>query len=255
MRIAVISDPHGNLPALEAVLADVARQGVERTVCLGDLAFKGPFPDECVSLIRERGIPCVYGNTDIFLLTAAGRADGAAAPGWTLTEDERPYLDWHVARLSSANLEYLASLELQFRLDVAGEPLLFVHATPQDCQSAIRPDDPPERLRARVAGAACRWLVMGHIHEPFLRRFDGKWLINTGAIGFSLDRDWRAAYAIIDPSSGRVEFRRVEYDLESVVRAAEQRAFCFNPAWYGEALRQGWWEPIPYARRRALDAR
>ncbi|MDB4896706.1 MAG: hypothetical protein JWN15_2968 [Firmicutes bacterium] len=98
MRIAVFSDVHGNLPALTSVLRDIGQRGVAAVVCLGDLAYKGPLPGECVQLLRSLGIPCVYGNTDVALLsvTAGARALPASR---AVRAAEVPYLKWHVDRL------------------------------------------------------------------------------------------------------------------------------------------------------------
>ncbi|MHB8758163.1 MAG: metallophosphoesterase family protein, partial [Bacillota bacterium] len=93
MRIAVISDVHGNIVALEAVLKDIARRGADTTVSLGDVAFKGPAPSECVGLIRGLGMPSVRGNTDVTLAAMVGLSDNACADH----DDPAivPYLQWH----------------------------------------------------------------------------------------------------------------------------------------------------------------
>lgn len=237
MRIAVISDIHGNLAALEAVLGDVAAQRPDATICLGDLAFKGPQPAECVARIRELGIPCVHGNTDLYLLQIAGVAPTRPLPEGV---DLPLYLKWHVERLGSENLAYLAGLPFEHRLEADGVRIRFLHATPQDCVSALRPSTPTEKIAERLAGLDADWLVMGHIHTPFLFRFAGTVLVNTGAVGFSLDYDWRASYALLDTGTGSVALRRVAYSIDEAVAAAAATGFPFGAAWYGQALRMGY---------------
>lgn len=245
MKIAVISDVHGNLPALEAVLRDVEQQGADLTVCLGDLAFKGPAPGECVRRIRTLGIPCVHGNTDLALLHAAGHPGARPLPeGYTVDLDQMPFLNWHLSRMADAELDYLAGLPFDYR--VAG--IQFVHASPRDCNAAIRPGQPADVLADRLHGTTAQCVVMGHIHEPFVQRLGERLLINAGAVGFSLDRDWRPAYVLLGTEGGAVIHRRVEYAIDEAVALARSQGFCFPPDWYGETLRQGWWEPIPWSQ-------
>lgn len=282
MRVAVFGDIHGNLPALEAVLADIAARGADALVCLGDLAFKGPAPSECVALIRERGIPCVLGNSDFAL---ARRAAGVAEPLPLSYSDDPaiwPYVDWHVDRLDRADLAYLETLPRQFRLTAGEETVLFVHATPDSLYDCIRPGQDPATVTAKLAGAEAACVVAGHIHDPFVFRADGRLLVNAGGVGQSLDGDGRAAYVVLETEGvavpageardaarqappgqgggrsggrlGSVEIRRVSYDIERTVRQARERGFCFSPEWYGTALRKGSWDFIPWSRRGGIDA-
>ena len=246
LRIAVISDIHGNLPALEAVLKDVAAQSVEATVCLGDLAFKGPMPGECVTRIRELGIPCVHGNTDLMLLQVTDLTPVGTLPDWGRFPTElRPFLEWHVNRMSRTDLEFLAGLPFSYQM----EGVRFVHASPQDCVTGIKPRDDREAITERVLDLDADCLVMGHIHQAFAFRMAGKMLVNAGAIGFSQDRNWRASYAVLDTERGSVSLMRVPYDLEALVTEARARGFCFEPEWYGQILRDGYWPPVPWAEQ------
>lgn len=254
MRIAVLSDLHGNLPALEAVWADIKLTRPDLTVCLGDLSFKGPWPGECVAFMRDLGIPCVHGNTDLGLLDAAGRLTPDRLPaGWRRPEGILPYYQWHLARLSEADLGFLEGLPSEHRIAADGQNLLCVHANPRDCLAGIVPCSAAAEIADLTAGEEADWLVMGHVHQAFAFRFGGRWLVNTGAVGFSLDRDWRASYALVDTGAASVTLRRVEYSIEQAVSEARARSFCFDPDWYGEALRQGWWEPVPWPARAGID--
>lgn len=244
MRIAILSDVHGNLAALEAVLADIAAESPDRIVCLGDLAFKGPQPAECVARVRELGIPCIHGNTDLMLLMAAGRTPARPLPaGYRLPDPVPPGLVWPLARLSAADLDYLAGLPFDCRLEADGQSLLFVHASPQDAVAGIVPTMPAAEIRPLLRDERADWIIAGHVHQAFAFRLDGRWLANPGAVGFSLDGDGRAAYAILDTARSRFELRRVAYDVESAVAAARERDFCFAPDRYGAALQAGTWPP------------
>jgi putative phosphoesterase len=240
MKIAVISDIHGNLPALEAVLSDLAGQQPDATVCLGDLAYKGPQPSECVARVRGLGIPVIHGNTDLMLLTLTDLTPTRPLPV-AVPDKLATSLQWHVDRLSRADLDYLAALPFDHHMEADGVRIQFVHATPQDCVSILTPTDAYEQIAARVKDVAADWLVMGHIHRPYAFRAAGKQLINPGAIGFSLDGDWRAGYALLDTGRRSITLNRVAYNIEEAVTAARERAFCFDPDQYGEYLRNGVW--------------
>jgi putative phosphoesterase len=240
MRIAVISDIHGNLTALEAVLNDLAGQPYDAMVCLGDLAYKGPQPAECVARVRSLGIPVIHGNTDLMLLTQTDLTPLRPLPA-AVPDALAPYLRWHVERLSRADLAYLAALPFEHYIAADGVRVQFVHATPQDCVSIIQPTDPWEQWQNRVGAIAADWLVAGHIHRPYAFRAAGKQLINPGAVGFSLDGDWRASYAMLDTARGSITLSRVAYAIDKAVAAAREAGFCFDPAQYGENLRNGVW--------------
>lgn len=237
MRIAVISDIHGNLTALEAVLQDVDTFKPDATVCLGDLAYKGPQPAECIERICALGIPCVHGNTDLYLLKAAGYPPTGCYPvGMPLPL----HLQWHLDRLGKEHLDYLAGLPFSHRLEADDVRILFVHASPKDCISALRPTMPIDKIAELTWEMDADWLVMGHIHSPFAMRFAGSLLVNTGAVGFSLDYEWRAAWALLDTTTRSVSLRRVEFSVETAVAAARQTGFPFGAEWYDRALRMGY---------------
>lgn len=237
MRIAVISDIHGNLTALEAVLEDIQGGRPDVTICLGDLAYKGPQPAECIGRVAELGLPCVHGNTDLYLLQTAGIKPTHPLPAGAVLP---LHLQWHVQRLGKAELEYLAGLPFEHRLDSDGVRLLFVHATPKDTISCIRPTNPVDKIADQMWEMDADWLVMGHVHSPFMFRFAGSLLINAGAVGYSLDYDWRASWALLDTDAGSVTFRRVKYDVEKAAAAARESGFPFGADWYDRALRMGY---------------
>ncbi|HWI65194.1 MAG TPA: metallophosphoesterase family protein [Symbiobacteriaceae bacterium] len=236
MRIAVISDIHGNLTALEAVLKDVQASRPDATVCLGDLAYKGPQPAECVARIRDMGLACVHGNTDLYLLKAAGMPPTGCYPvGMTLPL----HLQWHLDRLGKDHLEYLAGLPFSHRIEADGIRLLFVHASPKDCISTLRPST-VDKIADLTWEMDADWCVMGHIHSPFAFRFAGSMLINAGAVGFSLDYEWRASWALLDTATRSVSLHRVEFSIEEAVAAARKVEFPFGADWYDRALRMGY---------------
>jgi putative phosphoesterase len=251
VRLAVIGDVHGNRVALEAVLDALARERPDRVVCLGDLAFRGPEPGRVVARLRALGIPCVQGNTDLMLLAARSPEDAARVPPacWPPAAS-LPWVRWHLERLGADDLAYLAGLPLAHREDVGGQRLLFVHATPQDTTSTIEPLGSRAEVELRLRDVEADWLFVGHIHRAFALRLGRVQLVNPGAVGFSLDRDPRAAYALVEPERGRIALERVPYDVEAAVEAARREGFCFPLDEYRRALVDGFWEAVPWEARR-----
>jgi predicted phosphodiesterase len=222
-RFAVLSDVHGNLPGLEAILADIQERGVQTVLCLGDLVGYGPYPNEVAALIRERGIPCLMGNYDQGIGFATGdcgcvyktdeqRAEGAASLTWT---DQ-------VA--SEQTRAFLRDLDDRFVLETPAGDLLAVHGSPRRINEYLF-EDRPEHAMARMAEAnPYRAILFGHTHLPYAREVErpngGSTLfVNVGSAGRPKDGDWRVCYALVDPgrlAAGQpaVEFARVAYDFK-----------------------------------------
>jgi putative phosphoesterase len=225
VRLAIVSDIHGNLTALEAVLADLDRVRPDAVVLGGDLALGGPHPTEVVDRLRGLGWPSVIGNTDEAL-------DEKRMP----EQARRGFVGPPAARtremLGPERVVWLTGLPLEWR----GEGISLVHATPSDCWTVVAHDAPDERLREVYGGLGVPVAVYGHIHHAYVRALDGLTVANTGSVSLSLDGDVRACYAVIE--DGRVEHRRVEYDLERV--ASDLLAIDYpNAEIYAQWLRTG----------------
>jgi predicted phosphodiesterase len=243
MQVAVISDTHGNLPALEAVLAELDATGAyDEIVMAGDFAFGGPFPAECIEVIRERGFQAVRGNTDEFLVE---QATGGARPAHAVEPHQRhgpaqQAIDrWVVDRLTPEQIEYLASLPLLVDVpDTRGEALAVVHATPWSTHPVLEPDA-PRQLAAEVLDAAGTLvLVYGHIHVQYERRLEGRLIAAVGSVGLPADGDQRAAYGVVTSNvdGWSVEFHRVAYDVEEAI-AATLRSGVPNGGGFAATLR------------------
>lgn len=206
--IAVISDIHGNLWALEAVLQDLDRLGPSQVIVAGDLALGGPRPAECVALIRRRGYQAIRGNTDEWLTKKPQTVTDA--------------ISWASAQFSEADRTYLAGLPFLWRLpDPAGD-LVVVHATPWDIGAVVAPDAPASVVTRIFTEAAAAAVASGHIHIAYVRQIDGKLLVNPGSVGLPFDGDRRASYAVLTADSGRwqASLRRVEYDRAGALAAS-----------------------------------
>ncbi len=247
-RLAVLSDVHGNLLALEAVLADLQAQGEpDITWVLGDLAAFCPWPAETLARLRELpNVAFLQGNTDRYLVTGrrpvvrVGSSEDWAALPSTLAQRDANFR-WTVERLSYADYQFLRDLPPQLAMDVPGYgSVVAVHATPADDEAVILPDDSDEQVRLHLfdLDVQPRLYLYGHTHRPVDRTVDGVRLVNDGSVGLPLDGDPRPAYALIDLAGGegRVTLRRVEYDRAAVIAELNRVE---HPAreWVGGILR------------------
>jgi putative phosphoesterase len=235
MRVAVVSDIHGNLTAFEAVLADVRQCSPDLVLHGGDLADCGSSPVEIVDHIRSLGWPGVMGNTDEMLVQPDSLEEFAR-------RSSAPPILWNMIRLiasatrSSLGEERLVWLSELPRVETQADFAL-VHATLESCWRA----PPTEATDAEVEmlyGPLGRPIVIfGHTHRPFIRGMAGqpRLLVNTGSVGLSYDGDPRASYLLLD--EGVPSIRRVDYKLEKELKAL---ACCGLPGaeWTATMLRK-----------------
>jgi putative phosphoesterase len=216
VRIAVISDIHANLPALEAVLADIERQAVAQVFCAGDLVGQGPHPNQVVSRIRKAGIPSILGNQEIEVRTLARRA----------RPDPKRHMLWTIAVLKRRNREYLLGLPVDRELEIQGVGIRLVHGSPHGTFDTMHPSLTSQTLRAWFPTGEPRpeVLVGGHTHVPFVRTMEGMVIVNAGTVGRPFDGDPRASWALLDLEKGhvRARIRRVEYPVAETVRAMKR---------------------------------
>ncbi|SRR6266498_1096797 len=208
MRIVIFSDVHGNVAALEAVLAAIRRTAAPDALFVaGDLAMLGPRPAEALALLRALdGARFVMGNTDKDLLDfPPGDAD----------------IDWTRTRLSADDMAFLHGLPFEQRLEVApGHELLVVHANPRDLEEPIKPDSTEALVRPLLEGVTAEVIAFGHYHVPFVRTFDRWKLVDVASAGMPRDGDQRGVYATLTWKGGtwRIEHHRVPFDIEAVAR-------------------------------------
>lgn len=227
MRYALISDIHANLPALDAVLADIdARGDVDAIVHAGDLVGYSSFPNEVIARLQSRGIAGIAGNYDSTVATGYKHC-GCRAD--TPRQEELAHLSYEYTLRSTtaASKQYLGALP--FLLDLrplgghlSGPRLVLVHGTPTlntVYWTADRDDDFCRKMAAVVGLKAGDVIAFGHTHKPWHRAVDGIHFINTGSVGRPKDGDWRAGYVRLDLGGAepRVEFVRVAYDLAATI--------------------------------------
>ena len=213
MRIAVLSDMHGNLRALEAVIDDLQRQAPDLVVHAGDLALNGPRPAEVVDRIRELGWPGARGNADELL--------------WAGLDPVPPAEREHAQALRQATLRLLGADRVQWLRQLPRlwrhEDLVVMHASPTTLEQAPPVDATDQQLVETYGGLDTRLVIYAHLHCPFVRRIGPLTVANTGSVGWPVDGDLRPSYLLID--DGKVRVRRVRYDVEAQI--AELRASAY----------------------------
>ncbi len=214
---AVITDIHGNLPALQAALERIDQLGVARTYCGGDLVGYGPHPNEVCALIAEREIPTIYGNYDYAI--ARDEEDCGCA---YITPHDRELgqlsVDWTLEHANGESKEFMLGLPFDLHFDVGDVAVHLVHGSPRKVNEYLFEDKPP-RLFERLAGAeADRVLVFGHTHKPWVREYGGVLFVNCGAVGKPKDADPRGAFVVLESGVDGVSvtIERVDYDADAV---------------------------------------
>jgi putative phosphoesterase len=217
MRIAIFSDIHGNLPALEAVLADLKTRQLDRVYCLGDLVGYGASPNEVTARIRAEQIPTVMGNYDDGVGFDRDECGCAYRDPEEKARGERS-LAWTKAQTTAANKAFLRTLHPEIRCDADGRRILLVHGSPRRLNEYLFEDRPLSSFQRLAATSNADIIVFGHTHRPYTKLVDGIWFINVGSVGKPKDGDWRACYAILSPGD-TAEFIRVEYDVKTAAQA------------------------------------
>ena len=236
MRIAIISDIHSNIQALEAVFEDIDARGIDRIICAGDLVGYAPFPNEVIEQIKSRNIPTVMGNYDDgvgFLRFICGcdyKDENAQALG------EASIL-WTKQNTLPENLEFLRSLPHQLVIEAGRHKVMVVHGSPRRLNEYLHQDVEESFLEEIFAETNVTILVCGHTHIPEHRTVSGRHLINGGSVGKPKDGDPRACYVILEfTQEVEVEFVRVAYDVEATALAIEKSGL---PNKFAQMLRKG----------------
>ena len=229
MRIAVFSDIHGNILALNQVLEDIEKQGYDRVFCLGDLVGYGPHPNRVIETINESGIQTIMGNYD----EGVGYERGDCGCAYVTDEekqDGKKSIEGTTNKVTPKNKETLRTLHHKIEITANGYKILLVHGSPRRINEYLYEDRPERSLTRMLESIDADILVCGHTHKPYHRIVNSIHIINDGSVGKPKDGDPRACYAVIElDETIRVEFRRVEYPVASVaneiIKAGLPRAF------------------------------
>jgi putative phosphoesterase len=218
-RVAVITDVHANLPALQAVLRRIDDLDVDGLYCGGDLVGYGPHPDAVCALVAERGIPTIYGNYDYAIARDLEDCGCAYVTAHDRELGQRS-VDWTLAHTDRASKDFMRALPFDLRFAVGGSDVHLVHGSPRKVNEYLF-EDKPARLYERLAAAEeADVLVFGHTHKPWMREHGGVLFVNCGSVGKPKDGDPRAAFAVLeaDDAGLRARIERVDYDAGAVAR-------------------------------------
>ena len=211
--VAVITDIHANLPALEAALGRIAELGIERVYCGGDLVGYGPHPDEVCALIEARGIPTIHGNYDYAI---ARDLDDCGCAYVTPHDREIGQLSvaWTLANTGPAAKDFMRELPFDLRFEVGGAAVHLVHGSPRRVNEYLFEDKPASLYERLAAAENADVLVFGHTHKPWIADFGGVRFVNCGSVGKPKDGDPRATFALLAGAGATIE--RVPYEAGRV---------------------------------------
>jgi len=222
-KLAIISDIHGNIVALETVLADLEEESPDQIICLGDVGFAGPHPAECVRLLKSRQIPVVKGNTDAWLLDP------------DIPDSFPPQLHqvarWSSDQLSEDDRAAVEAYQPTIEVNLNRLKVLCFHACPQNFNDIITATTPDDELKQYFGGVEATVVTGGHTHVQLLRRWRDKIFVNPGSVGAPcLKAPFRprgpfptwAEYAVIEHENGHLEvgLRRAPLDVAKVLDVA-----------------------------------
>jgi len=227
MRVAIISDIHGNDAAFEAVEADIRDQRVDQIVCLGDAVQGGPQPAQVVQRLRRLNCPVVMGNADAWLVNGEETGDEEISPERLQRMSE--VRQWSLSKLTQADLDFIAAFQPTIELTLEGSfDLLCFHGSPASFDDVLLPATPDEEFQTLLGTYSNHILTGGHTHVQQIRRMGNLFFFNPGSVGFAYRHNqpsdefradpW-AEYAILTVEGSRlsVEFRRVPFDTVKLV--------------------------------------
>jgi putative phosphoesterase len=237
-QLTIFGDIHANLPALEAVVADMDARNLPNRYCLGDLVGYGTFPNEVIAAIRQRNIPTLMGNYD----QGVGNNSDDCGCAYTNPAAEalgKRSIAWSNAHTTPENKSYLRQLPQHIPLTLGELRVVLVHGSPRRVNEYLYEDRPESSLERLLDMVEADVLVCGHTHIPYHRVLpSGRHVVNAGSVGKPKDGDPRAGYVVLESSNQEltVNFVRVSYDIERIAQAIEASEM---PSEYAAMLRTG----------------
>jgi len=220
MKLAFISDIHGNSIALRAVLEDMKTKSIDHIYVLGDLCYRGPDPQGSLDAVMALDTEVIRGNADEWVVRGIQQGEVPES----MLERMNAERDWTVSQLRPQAIEYLKELPVELNLTAGNYSIHAFHATPESLFEIVLPELDDEQLAERLMSAVeADVYIYAHIHKPYIRYIHGKILINTGSVGLPFDGMAKASYAIIevDQHNIRTSIERVAYDIEAVIQHYE----------------------------------
>ncbi|AKG73899.1 metallophosphoesterase family protein [Salinicoccus halodurans] len=225
MKIAFISDIHGNATALEAVLTDIEKKQADKIVVLGDIAYRGPEPKKSLDLVRNLNTEVIKGNADEWVHRGINEGE---VPDQALDMMKKEQ-EWTISNLSAEDLEYLRNLPVEVEVDLTEKIKVHCfHATPDSVFEVVKPAESDRTLEEKLmTNKEAHIFLYGHIHLPYVRHINGKCVANLGSVGLPFDGLNHASYLIAegDGEQFNIGVQRVQYDVEKVKKQLEENEY------------------------------
>ncbi|OLS33671.1 metallophosphoesterase [Bacillus sp. MRMR6] len=237
MKIAFISDIHGNAVALDAVLADIAKKEVDNIYVLGDICYRGPEPKRSLDLVRNLHTEVIKGNADEWVVRGV-REGEVPDKALALMNTERK---WTVDQLDPADISYLEALPTHLQFNEKGVEVAAFHATPDSLFEIVLPNADDEKMEGTMMKPAnANVYVYAHIHRPYIRYMNGKVIMNIGSVGLPFDGMTKSSYGLLEIEDGNIStsIQRVSFDLEKVTRLYQEVNYP-NASMMSDIIRNG----------------
>lgn len=227
MKVAVISDIHANLPALEAVLEEIESRNIDKILCAGDVVGYYPYPNEVIELLEQRQIECVKGNHDEKVL---GETDAR------FNRYAERAADWTTRNLTDDSMNFLESLLTRMEKEISGKEIVMVHGSPRnETEEYIQERMVDDKFIYEFFDNPPDVLILGNTHVPFVKRSSDTLVLNPGSVGQPRDGNAKASYAVLDLETQEAQIERVRYPIDEVASKTEEEL----PAKLAERLRKG----------------
>ncbi|MDQ0217478.1 metallophosphoesterase [Peribacillus cavernae] len=219
MRLAFISDIHGNAIALDAVLKDIKEKDVNKIFVLGDLCFRGPEPKRALELVRSLNTEVIKGNADEWVLRGIEEGEVTSKAIEMMTKER----EWTLSQLDAEDINYLGNLPTEINFEYKDIQIHAFHATQNNLFQVVQPfEDDSEIKQKLMVNDAADIYIYGHIHKSYIRYVDGKCIINTGSVGLPFDGLNQPSYAIIDICEDGIGIQtsiiRVDYNASNAIK-------------------------------------
>ena len=226
MKVAVLSDIHGNGIALKYTIDDLKKIGIKKIIILGDIVMKGPMPFESLELLKDKSleiIAWVKGNTDLWI----EQITNDWIPRSIKEKEIKLYYKYATENLQEEQIEFLKKLPLECSINVNEINILCVHGTPKSIFEAIDSSVSEEEIKKAIKGVKEEVILSGHSHTSFIGKVDEKMIFNVGSIGNSLDGDNRISYGVLEFDENKVNLinRRISYPVSDVINIATDNKF------------------------------
>ncbi|MBP1949030.1 metallophosphoesterase family protein [Virgibacillus litoralis] len=215
MRLAFISDIHGNAIALDAVLNDIQGKNIDKIYVLGDLCYRGPEPKRSLELVRSLNTEVIKGNADEWVVRGVQNGE-VPEQAFEIMNKER---DWTYSKLNSDSIDYLSQLPTELNLEYNNLKIHAFHATPLSLFDVVQPHDQDKAVEEKLMQRVANLYIYGHIHKAYIRYINGKCIVNTGSVGLPFDGLNMASYVVVnvEEDSYQVSIVRVKYNEHDVI--------------------------------------